>query len=145
MIYDVQFFIDKFSAIPEDHWCTAVFTDGDGKHCANGHCGRTNSMHMTVESAALVALFLPLHLTEHFGKKVIYDFDYYEGWKIAMINDGITDQYQQDTPKQRILAALYDIKKLQTKDIDTGAKRERIVYVAVPETIKEQASELIMQ
>jgi hypothetical protein len=139
MIYDAQFFIDKFDAIPEEKWTTGFF-ELNGAHCANGHCGVTDSNYKSniKEADALVALLRTLEIT------TLTDYDGFGIFEItANINDGFTSEYQQETPKQRILAALYDIKKLQTKDTDTGGKKERIVYVSVPVSITEQARELI--
>lgn len=145
MIYDVDYFIRKFEAIPEAKWCTGEFINADAR-CANGHClAYRMGIDNNPELVGLIAVFDQTALHNWNNAELIkISFPHYSH-KASCINDGMTSEYQQPTPKQRILAALYDIKKLQTKDIDTGAKRERIVYVAVPETIKEQASELIMQ
>jgi hypothetical protein len=90
--YDKQYFIDKFTAIPEDRWITKDYADDAGRCCAFGHCG---VRHMKPalggggeEADALAALL------QH---------------RTASINDGDTDEYQQPTPKQRILAALNDL------------------------------------
>lgn len=99
MKYDVDYFIAKFEAIPEDLWMAGDFTDGV-RCCAFGHCGEKGWTNpLTQESTCLSSLL--------------------EG-EVARINDGNDDKYPQPTPKQRILAALRDLKP-----------RERIVYVAV--------------
>lgn len=97
-VYDVNYFIAKFSAIPEDKWCTDMYKDGD-KYCAYGHCGR-GIFDMTVEAKHLSDLFEEIRTP------------------VARINDGDPGNriYRQSTPKQRILAALYDIKKLQEQE-----------------------------
>jgi hypothetical protein len=87
-VYNAQYFIDKFSTIPEEKWCTGKFEDEHGRHCALGHCGARKSFVRTEEANALSALIWPMS-----------------------INDGDADDYQQPTPKQRILAALEDAKK----------------------------------
>lgn len=104
--YTVDYFIEKFSKIPEGMWITGDFGRG-GVHCAGGHCGCTYSKESTDEAMALAHLIGKLPLVRHNGgySDIIYD-------NIVCINYGHT-QYQQNTPKQRILAALYDIKKLQ--------------------------------
>lgn len=92
-MYDCDYFIKKFEAIPEDNWWVGDFRNM-GNHCqfcALGHCGMTYH-NSTKESDALDELF---------GDAVVPE-----------INDGENPAYQQPTPKQRILAALYDIKKL---------------------------------
>ncbi len=87
---DVQYFIDKFEKIPEDRWCTGLFTKGDN-HCAYGHCGVMQPLQETVESKRLSYLFR--------FSGIVTD-----------INDGRDKRYPQPTPKQRILAALRDVK-----------------------------------
>lgn len=99
-MYTVDYFIKKFEAIPEDKWHTGEYSDGI-KKCAMGHCQdrtrrHTNSLYGP-EFDAIVSLF-----------KTLGGGDY----GIAIINDGCDLRYRQPTPKQRILAALYDIKKL---------------------------------
>ena len=94
MKYDVDYFINKFEAIPEEQWCTGAFSlcdeNENTQHCALGHCGYGVGTK-TVEGEALISLFEPELL--------------------PMINDDRSIEYSQSTPKQRILAALYDIKK----------------------------------
>ena len=92
-MYDVDYFIRKFEGIPEEFWCVGDYSD-HGKHCAYGHCGMHHGKNE--ENSAL--------------EKV---FQCKEGLNIVNINDGGDCQYKQLHPKQRILAALYDIKKLQ--------------------------------
>lgn len=99
--YNVDYFIAKFSAIPEERWITGVMTDKN-KYCALGHCGAGNPLagnadfNHTEESKALNKLF-----KANFNEPA---------WKI---NDSKDYGYPQSTPKQRILAALQDIKKAQ--------------------------------
>lgn len=95
MTYDVDYFIEKFEAIPEESWCTEEF-EKDGACCAFGHCG-TRDFKSTIEAIELAHLFSNLD-------------DIY----VVCVNDGSEPMYSQPTPKQRILAALHDIKKLQT-------------------------------
>lgn len=128
--FTVDYFIKKFEAIPDALW--SEWLDGEGsdeplytpskrcKTCAIGHCDRKG------ENTALGMdlFFNTLKITV---SKVIHKQH---------------PDYQQPTPKQRILAALYDIKAM-TKDIDTG-KKERIVYVAVPASITEQSKDLVL-
>lgn len=93
MKYTVDYFIEKFEAIPEEKWFQNDYEDGSGRFCALGHCGQ-KYLKPTDESIALSRLV-----------------DY-----VSMINDGYVDCYQQANPKQRILAALYNIKKLQNEE-----------------------------
>lgn len=138
--YDVDYFIKKFEAISEDMWCTHAQTNSHGQHCAWGHCGITNEQigFRELDNHALKVI----QLTRKSG------FEWHLGNKaFANINNGAFLEYQQPTPKQRILAALYDIKKMQLKDIDAEAKepqvKERIVYVSVAESIRKQSLDLL--
>lgn len=138
MKYTVDYFIKKFEAIPEEMWISGIFFQ-NGKSCANDHCGmRLNLLEqeiITTEAQGLQKVFsaLPINVTDP-------SYGYSE--KAVHVNNGWSNEYKQPTPKQRILAALYDIKKMQSKDIDTATKT-KTVYVAVPTTISEQAKELV--
>lgn len=91
MDYTVDYFIEKFEKIPEEKWITGLYEDINGNHCALGWCGVKGDAND--ESAELTRLFWKI------DKSVI------------RVNDGILyAEYQQSTPKQRILAALRDIK-----------------------------------
>lgn len=140
MNYDVTYFIKKFEALKESDFCVGSRYQG-GKRCAYGWCYKTpaeanDSMfyhdgYASEEEKSLHALFNSIGIAG-----------------AAIVNNAPTDRYPQPTPKQRILAALYDIKKMQQKDIDTGGKAEpaekiKTVYVSVPVSITEQAKELI--
>lgn len=84
--YNAAYFIAKFSAIPDELWCTKIYSEGE-KHCTLGHLGITNTVGMTDEYKALLNLELG---------------------GAATITDGDNPRYPQPTPKQRILAALRD-------------------------------------
>lgn len=99
MKYTVDYFIDKFSKIPNKFWITGRFdapTVDHVKHCVLGHCWRKVGGPHTQESKALRNLF-----AEYFHTKP---------W---MINDSrfSNNQFPQKTPRGRILAALKKIKK----------------------------------
>lgn len=89
--YDVDYFIAKFEAIPEGAWCVGAFRKGI-QCCALGHCGDSEDVETPEEAAALRDVLC---------------------WAVARINDGEDYRYEQPTPKQRILAALRDIKAKQ--------------------------------
>lgn len=109
-MYTVDYFINKFQIIPENKWVVGDW-GFNGSHCANGHCGVASNIctHGTVQSRALAKLFQLIRLTTIGG----HSFYAYHWSRVAVVNDGQTNEYQQPTPKQRILAALYDIKKMQ--------------------------------
>ena len=79
--YDVYYFIRFFAAIPEERWCVGYLDDGDGRHCAIGHCPNESTRFL------------------------------WEEYKLclAAVNDGEHPRYQQSTPKRRVLAALRDV------------------------------------
>lgn len=94
--YTVDYFIEKFEAIPDEKWCTGVFEDMTGACCALGHCGY-RGYNVTDESRSLSRLFGRYH-------------------QVGCINDGdelgdgeIVEKYGY-TPKERILNALREIK-----------------------------------
>ncbi len=92
-MYTVDYFLQKLGAVPESNWCVGYFVYGSN-HCALGHCGET-SYGVTQESLALFGLFVDNHMD------------------VVGVNDGQIKEYYQSTPKQRVLAALRDIKKMQ--------------------------------
>lgn len=94
--YYIDYFIKKFEQIPEDMWCTELYTDNFGRCCARGHCGDGK----IGRNDELRSLF------EVLGKV-----------PLTTINDGFDSRYQQPVIKDRVLAALRDIKsgKLDAK------------------------------
>lgn len=139
MIYDVDYFIKKFEAIPEGMWICGDFSDGNGRHCAQGFCGMNNKNAATVWNADSSSE-VPLHLREAYY--LINLFDTYIGDPVAAVNNGYAYQYPQTSAKQRMLAALYDIKKLQ--EGQEGKVKEIIRYVAVDADIRKEAKGLVV-
>lgn len=92
MSYDVDFFIAKFEAIPEERWTMGTYHDGP-KSCVLGHCGGVNGNAFGAEPEALRDLFA--EITAH----------------PAVVNDNEDDRFPQETPKARVLAALHTIKE----------------------------------
>jgi len=142
MDYNIDYFIKKFEAIPEKMWITLNRGALGTPRCALGHC--YNGVNGHAEEEALSKLFIENGLTYIEGLNYESDKKYYirpgKGPAVALINNGMIHEYQQPTPKQRILAALYDIKKAtQPKEV----VREKTVYVAVPITLNKQARELL--
>lgn len=95
-MFDIDYFIKKFEAIPEDNWIRKNLHVGE-RRCALGHCG-CESFKQTDESFALSSLFT---------KNVL---------SITMTNDGERRGLSHlpfmelTTPKQRVLGALKWIK-----------------------------------
>lgn len=91
-----KMFHNKFEAIDEALWCTGVTTDVTGRHCALGHLGETTSTKARAKTNE--------------GKMIHELFcDYFPDSHVTDINDGWNGQFDQSTPKARILAALEDI------------------------------------
>lgn len=123
MIYDVDYFINKFEAIPDDKWCTGQLTSGRVDpitqeesilHCAFGHCGlkleqfaSLDTIAQNKEAIALQKLFTPYDQMNS-GNNISLS-------GVVLVNDGIpTVRYDYNKlgtdPKSRILAALHLIK-----------------------------------
>jgi hypothetical protein len=98
-MYTIQYFIDKFSAIPEDQWCSRTQINASGQRCAYGHCAPagltllnfSNGAHFP-EGAAFAQL-----------DKTYFPCEYFQ---FADINNGEDLRFQQPTEKERVLAAL---------------------------------------
>lgn len=108
IIYDVDYFIKKFEAIPSDDiGCTEL-----NNHCALWHCGVRSyanevDYRETEESKALVKLFKTNTLD-----KDLLNNKFKIVWKV---NDSCY-LVEGDTPKERILNYLYQIRdKYETK------------------------------
>lgn len=106
--FTVDYFIQKFSAIPDELWGCGRCENG-GRRCALGHCG-TDTLRVwkdyNAEIQALGNLMQPLEAPEDAGNS--------PDVTVHLINDGQHKAYQQDTPKARILAALEQIKAKAT-------------------------------
>lgn len=114
-MYTVDYFIRKFEAIPEWRWCVGLINGPLGTHCALGHCTGNDSFPFTGEADSLARIFRTI-----------------EGMT-SYINNGDDHRYKQETPKQRILAALYDIKRMQNPEQpeEKPAKKEyRVIKVS---------------
>lgn len=106
-IYDADYFIKKFESIPEEKWNDFVQYDEETKtRCAFGHCGwkipkgDVVNGDQTFEGRKLTELFNSVGF--EVGSK---------NW-ITDVNNGFSPDYKQETPRQRMLAVLNDIKKL---------------------------------
>lgn len=94
-----EYFIEKFSAIPDQCWIIGELTDENNPncHCALGHCGvsLTNDSNyvMTEESEALGSIFEYLYPSK---------LDYQ---RVYNVNDFYNPSLGK-TPKERILTAL---------------------------------------
>ncbi len=104
--FTVDYYIQKFSQIPEENWTKGDMGRGN-IHCAIGHCNVKDGdisekgdilIEEGQELAKLIYLVSP---QDDLFTTVFY------------INDSrYKTNYKQETPKQRILAALHDVKEL---------------------------------
>lgn len=93
--FNAQFFINFFGAIPGKDWCSGNLVDGQGRKCAYGHL--TPELSMEEINPELENEFNKLGIENGIDN-------------FAAINNGKNPNYQQPTEKQRILAALRDIR-----------------------------------
>lgn len=114
MEYDVNYFINKFEAIPESQFTTHLFQNQDGQKCSVGHCGIFSVHNVTPEGIALKRVFVNLPITAKRSGTLVEEgtFSIFPH-KASYINDGLVKEYTQPTPKQRILAALNDVKAME--------------------------------
>jgi len=131
MIYNLDYFIDKFEKIPEEMWCIGT-PERDGKRCAAGFCGfvfGTGERGASAELLSLHFLLSTLKLTTPDSTRS-YSIPFFN--TVTMINDGYIFEYPQPTPKQRILAALYDLKANEAvKEAQTIA--DKVLVPRLPE------------
>jgi hypothetical protein len=107
VVYDVDYYINKFERIPAWRWTTHLYTSTllPFRHCALGHLGvGVSTVGMTPEVHGICRI-LPL---------------------VMSINDNRCERYMQRTPKARVLAALYDVKAAQEKRKMEDKKRWEI-------------------
>lgn len=145
-MYTVDYFIQKFSAIPSNKIIPFNQSDGFGNHCAWGWCGEVSDDESytgdtSIEGKELETIFkksgLVLNLTEKHPLYGQVNMGHHVAF-VPAINNGWTIEYQQPTPKQRILASLYDIKAMQEKEAAPIEQPKKVIEyraVRVPETI----------
>lgn len=137
MKYTVDYFIGKFESIPENQFTTGRF-EFMGARCFIGH---TMTMKMILrvrdkfwfdqhkndscfnETRCLCGL-----IKDFFGLDSLLN----GSLTAYSINNGSHPNYKEPTPKKRILAALYDIKKSEQSEV-----KERVVYVSFCPKVKE--------
>lgn len=116
MKYDVDYFIAKFEAIPENLWCERARVKGD-QRCALGWC------YPSAEAAKKSEVFMHEDsIEDRCLTNLIHTIN--EDFGVGGINNGIYWQYSQPTPKQRILAALYDIREKELSEANIKAVEE---------------------
>jgi len=92
MNYDLDYFINKFEAIPKSDWCIREFNNELDQKCALGHCGTSIEDGITPEAMALMDLC-----------KV----------RIDSINDGFPGTHKYGyNPKTRVVNYLKELKNV---------------------------------
>lgn len=143
MKYAIDYFIKKFKAIPSYRWCTEHYHSTTtvlfnlitiATHCAQGFCTKPTLFEFVPQTEELLVL------RELFQSAN----DSQEGrLTIGRINNGEDERYQQRTPKARVLAALYDLKREQ--QVRAIAAKEKTVYVTVDQPVRNLAkAEFVM-
>lgn len=146
--YNVEFFIKKFSAIPEDKWCVDImYSTVSDRRCALGWCCNLvgDEFKLEEEFAAITNLFRGVNTTQNLERPDRYTFNgvnlfNQQNCFVPPINNGDTNEYKQSTPKARMLAALEDIKKLQLKSLLEEYKEK----VSIPEIKSFERNESLM-
>lgn len=103
--------IALLAAIPDNEWDRNHFSDGECKCCALGHLSRVTSDNPT-DYSELNCGAGPANKWDKMSSKMREVI----GWSLADINDGKTAQFQQETPKQRVLAALQEYGQIIIRD-----------------------------
>lgn len=95
-VFDVDYFIKFFGAIPEEKWCTEQFHNQAGQSCAMGH----------LQNKCLGEK----NYTDHYYLELYDLFSKNNLPPIVAVNDNNSARFRQATPKLRIMAALQHIK-----------------------------------
>src|SRR5688572_583031 len=114
MNYDCDYFISKFSVIPEEMWVVGSvgWIGYGGRFCALGFCGHRGGITLNEETNALCDLLMPLAILSP-----TFEFMKHPYEVVYKISDGQVG-YKKfgKTPKKRILEALNYVKSLQGKE-----------------------------
>jgi hypothetical protein len=119
-VYDVDYFIAKFEAIPEDKWGRSELSYDDGRCCVLGHCGLRSGGEFdygrpSEEAKALGSLLLSLPLIgSHYAPEKHYENDGPFTRAMAVcwkLNDSWKEFGSE--PRERVLNALREIKAKQ--------------------------------
>ncbi len=164
-MYTVDYFIKKFEVIPEKKWSVGTFSKVVNKEvekevpflfffkrkikvqefdfkafCAQGHCMTPEIISYVGDAREKFPLREVIRsykewdaLVELFG-----GVDKDNKLTIAQVNNGDDIRYQQENPKARVLAALYDMKRESEK-----TKEVKHVESIVPKTLKEQSADIL--
>lgn len=96
---DLDYFIEKFEAIPEEQWTTGKYRNAEGRCCALGHCGKFQAFVDTEEAKDLYAVIARLSPRP---------------FSVGSINDNVYGEvgfFFGTTPKARIVNYLKAVKE----------------------------------
>lgn len=130
-MFTLDYFIEKFKSIPDNRWNVGHQIGSDGTHCALGHCGESFGTEQVALSDVLESIYVKVIkkvTNNNYDVGDIFNNSCFD--KVAAINNGETEQYQQSTPKERILAALYDVKKMQQPKYEDVTKELAILPIS---------------
>ena len=91
VIMDYNYFINKFTAIPEEDWAQGDYVDRAGRCCALGHCGVRNDNEFQ-------ARLIEAHTLQSIAPAIVEVND------DTLDNDGYGD-----SPKSRVIAYLKEL------------------------------------
>lgn len=100
----INFFIEMFSAIPEEKWIEHEYINSNHCACALGHCILYDRETLANELIYSNSSPTAQRLRDLFRRYNCTPND---------VNDGFDRDFQQPTPKQRVLAALEHFKKIE--------------------------------
>ncbi len=113
--FNLDYFIKKFKAIPNRKWNVGKQLALDGTRCALGHCklSEIDKFADLFNNETLTIIKKTSNNDYEVGDILYPDMSYNNINKVAAINNGETKEYQQETPKKRIVAALENLKKYE--------------------------------
>jgi hypothetical protein len=130
-IYDAEYFIAKFSIIPSKYWVVGKFRDkGTGGFCAQGYCLGNHGVDALVATQGLIKRSDIIKLYPEWHSLALLFQTLGKENDVASVNNGISKSYTQKTAKERVLAALNDIKSAKQGVPKETTKTTKYVYVS---------------
>lgn len=104
--YTIDYFIQKFTAIPTKQWCVGMFRGPNNTRCALGHCGAKDASKGLYTALPPEARALVYWVEDHFPTNIT----------TPELNDGRASSHLYGRrPRTRILNYLKELKKKQRK------------------------------
>lgn len=117
--FTIEHFIKKFEAIPSENIISDSQSNIDGtKRCAVGWMehntmGNNYTCSKNTESSDECKALEKLFFNAGIKSESSFRTEDRHGWNIADVNNGRHSMFKQETPKERILAALQYVKESQ--------------------------------